>query len=590
MSTESHAKWVWGVKIPLRDGTLLNATVYLPQAPRSPAPCVCTLTPYIADTFHERGVYFASQGLPFIIVDVRGRGNSEGVFHPFIQEGRDGHDVVEWVARQPYCNGKVGMWGGSYGGYCQWASAKEVPQHLVTIVPRAAPYVGLDFPMRNNIALPFVLQWMTLTAGRTSQANIFSDDRSWSRAYRDWHKSGRPFRDLDALIGSRCAQFQEWLEHPEPDAFWDRYNPTPEQYARLHLPILTITGSYDDDQPGALEHYKQHIRHAPPDAPRKHYLIIGPWDHLRTGMPAAEFGGVKFGAASVIDMHKLHQEWYAWTMWDGPKPVFLEKPVAYYVMGADRWRYAETLEAVTATRKTYFLDSTTNANDIFSSGLLDTEAGTGPPDTYRYDPCDPNAPEVDAEAGTDGGSFIDQSVTLTLRGKQLIYHSAPFEDDQEVSGFFRLTAWISIDCPDTDFYVSIHEIALDGSSIRLSTDALRARYRKGLRSPRLIDTRQPLRYEFDRFTFVSRQINRGHRLRLIIAPMGRLIEATFAQKNHNGGGVVADESIEDARAVTVSLFHTPEYPSVLYVPMGQPASAQDCSTGATSSTLQLKTS
>jgi predicted acyl esterase len=95
-------------------------------------------------------------------------------------------------------------------------------------------------------------------------------------------------------------------------------------------------------------------------------------------------------------------------------------------------------------------------------------------------------------------------MTLALRGRQLVYHSAPFSDDAEISGFFQLTAWIAIDCPDTDLYVSVHEICLDGGSIRLSTDAMRARYREGLRAPKLIHTIKPLRYDFSRFTFVSR--------------------------------------------------------------------------------------
>ena len=100
----------WGVKIPLRDGVKLSATVYTPAQQKAPAPCIFTLTPYIAQSYHDRGMYFAAHGYPFLTVDVRGRGNSEGVFHPMIQEAQDGYDVVEWLAKQPYCNGKVTMW------------------------------------------------------------------------------------------------------------------------------------------------------------------------------------------------------------------------------------------------------------------------------------------------------------------------------------------------------------------------------------------------------------------------------------------------------------------------------------------------
>jgi predicted acyl esterase len=107
----------WNQKIPLRDGVQLSATVYTPRGQKAPAPCIFTLTPYIAQSYHDRGIYFAAHGYPFLTVDVRGRGNSEGQYDPLLQEAHDGYDVVEWLAKQPYCNGKISMWGGSYAGY-----------------------------------------------------------------------------------------------------------------------------------------------------------------------------------------------------------------------------------------------------------------------------------------------------------------------------------------------------------------------------------------------------------------------------------------------------------------------------------------
>jgi predicted acyl esterase len=239
-------------------------------------------------------------------------------------------------------------------------------------------------------------------------------------------------------------------------------------------------------------------------------------------------------------------------------------------MGAEEWRYAESFDEITICKQTYFLDSSGKANDtFFSEGFLRLSPGTGPPDLYRYDPRDKHSAELDAEAQANGNSITDQSLVLALRGKSLIYHSPPFEEDTEVSGCFELSVWISIDCSDTDLYASIYEVCHDGQSIRLSTDGVRARYREGLRTPKRITTCASLRYNFDRFTFVSRRIKRGHRLRLVIAPMGRLIDATFAEKNYNGGGVVAEECIKDGRPVTVTLFHDEGRPSALSVPLGQ---------------------
>jgi putative CocE/NonD family hydrolase len=569
MADRGEVEFRWFERIPMRDGVRLNATLYLPENRDSPVPGIVTLTPYISDSHHERGMYFAAHGFTFAIVDVRGRGNSEGTFRPFIQEAQDGYDVVEWLARQSYCNRKVAMWGSSYLGYVQWATAKEFPPHLTTIVPTASPNMGTDFPMRNNIFYPVLLQWLTLTSGRALQAQIVGDSGFWSALYRRWHESGRPFRDLDATLGNPSPIFQDWLRHPEPDVYWDAHNPTAAEYARLNIPILTITGSYDDDQPGALAHYRQHLGNASDIDRARHYLVIGPWDHRGTGVPRAAFGGLTLSPASLIDMPKLHREWYAWTMQQGPQPEFLMKRVAYYVMGAEMWRYADTLEEATARYETYFLDSANNADDAFSAGSLALAPGQGRSDTYLYDPGDLQGPEVDVESRADGGSLVDQGLLSAMRGRQFVYCTAPFERDTEVTGFFTLRAWIAINCADTDFYVSVSEIWPDGSCLRLSTDALRARYREGLRTPKLIRTRAPLRYDFERFTFVSREIKRGHRLRLVIAPVGRLIEGIFVQKNYNGGGVVADESANDGRPVTVTLIHDETHPSALDVPIGQ---------------------
>ena len=560
--------WQWGVKIPLRDGVNLSATVYTPKQ-KVPAPCVVTLTPYIAQSYHDRGVYFASHGYPFLTVDVRGRGNSEGTFRPLIQDANDSYDVIEWLAKQPYCNGKVTMWGGSYAGYNQWAAAKEFPPHLATIVPAAAPYAGVDFPARNNVTYPYIIQWLTFTSGHTSQLNIFGDQNFWNTKNREWFESGAPFKTLDTLVGNPSPIFQEWVAHPNVDAYWDSYNPTSEQYAKMTLPILSITGSHDDDQPGALFHYREHMKNASSEARARHYLVIGPWDHAGTRTPSATFGGLTIGAASLVDLPQLHLDWYAWTMQNGPKPNFLQKPVAYYVMGADRWRYADTLERVTAEARPYFLGSTGNASDVLASGSLNTQQPDGAaqkskPDSYTYDPRDVSGAEL--EASLDPSLLTDQTLLYAQRGKQLVYHTPAFEQNTEISGFFRLAAWLAIDQPDTDFSVNIAEVRADGTSIQLSTDILRARNRESFREPKLISTKAPLLYNFDRFTFVSRQIGKGSRLRLRIAP----VNSINSQKNYNSGKNVSDESMQDARPVKVQLYHDRAHPSMLYVPVGQP--------------------
>src|SRR6266568_1979071 len=186
----------WAVKIPMRDKVELNATLYLPKmSDESPpkAPVIFTLTPYISDSYHARAAYFASHGYVFALVDVRGRGNSAGEFEAFAHESEDGHDVVEWLAQQPFCDGKVAMWAGSYGGFDQWATAKEFPPHLATIGPVAAPHPPLDYPSYQNVGETYDVQWFTFTSGRAGQQNLFGDQKFWRTKFLDAYKKHIPF-------------------------------------------------------------------------------------------------------------------------------------------------------------------------------------------------------------------------------------------------------------------------------------------------------------------------------------------------------------------------------------------------------------
>jgi putative CocE/NonD family hydrolase len=561
---QNDVRLKWGIRIPLRDSVQLHATLYtLHDQPSAPA--IFVLTPYVAQVHHDQAVYFAARGYSFLTVDVRGRGNSEGEFHPLNEAGTDGYDVVEWIARQPWCDGHVAMWGASYSGYAQWTAARHVPPHLATIIPVAAPFRGVDSPMSNNIFTPYVVRWLTLLSGRTAQDRIAADMGYWKGLFRRSHEVGIPFNQLDTFVGNPSPIFQEWISHPEQDAYWDSYNPSPQQYSQLSIPILTITGAYDSDQHGALTHYRQHVSNTSADGRARHYLVIGPWDHAGSQIPKAEFAGIKIGPAGVVDLAQLQCEWYAWIMRGGPRPPFLQKNVAYYVTGAERWRYADSLEAVTSRTTEYYLHSTSNPTDVFSSGsLVPRRPPDGQPDHYVYDPHDVSHAEI--ESTMDVGSLVDQRLIHACRGKHLVYHSEPFATDTEISGFFTLTVWLAIDQPDTDFRVSIHDVGVDGRVVLLTSDSLRARYRENLRVPKRITLREPLSYTFERFTFVSRLVRKGHRLRMVFGP----IHSIFSQKNYNGGGVVSAESMSDARVVAVKLFHGRSYPSVLCVPLGQP--------------------
>ena len=156
-------------------------------------------------------------GYVFALVDVRGRGNSEGTFEPFANDCRDGHDVVEWLAKQAWCNGKVALWGGSYAGFNQWATLKEFPPHLKTIVPAAAAHPGVDFPAPGNIFASYDVQWLTFTSGVTPNRNLFGESSFWISKYRERYLGHVPFQQLDTLVGNPSPYFQKWLRHRTPD-------------------------------------------------------------------------------------------------------------------------------------------------------------------------------------------------------------------------------------------------------------------------------------------------------------------------------------------------------------------------------------
>ena len=552
---------LWGFKIPMRDGVSLNGTVFKPAGLKESLPVIFTLTPYIADGYEDQASYFSQHGYVFVAVDARGRGNSEGVFEPFAQEPRDGYDIVEFLARQAWCNGKVAMWGGSYAGFDQWATLKELPPHLVTIVPVASGRTG---PFQKGIWQSYVMQWLTLTSGKTPNDGLFGESSFWIQKFRQMYLGQRPFDTLDQIVGNTTTVFQKWLLHPTEDGYWQAIVPTPQQYSKIAVPILTITGAYDGEQTGAITHYREHMKYGDAVAKAKHYLIIGPWDHAGTRSPKKEVGGLAFGGASLLDMNDLHRQWYDWTLKSGARPEFLKKRVAYYVVGpgAENWKYVDDLEAIaTGHHKLYLTSQAGTANDVFHSGQMMDQPSSTIPDKFAYDPSDLRPAELEKEVISK--YLIDDRYALTFFGNGLVYQSAPFTEATEISGNVKLTVWMAMDVPDTDFEANLFEILPDGTSVQLSRDLLRARYRESLREAKLVAPGQITQYSFDGFAWFSRRVSKGSRLRLVL----KCINSIYYEKNYNTGGTVESESGKDARVAHVTVYHGPEHPSALEIPI-----------------------
>jgi putative CocE/NonD family hydrolase len=562
----------WGVRVPMRDGVELNATLYLPKGKEAPArqPVIFTLTPYISDTYHERGAYFASHGYAFALVDARGRGNSGGDFVTFINEGHDGYDLVEWLAQQPYCDGQVAMWGGSYSGFDQWSTAKELPPHLSTIVPAAAVHPGVDAPHYSNIGQPYVVQWLTLTNGHTGQENLFADSGYWRTKFLSAYREHIPFNSLDSFVGAPLANFQRFIDHPARDAYYDAFTPSADQFKKITMPILTITGQYDGDEYGALTYYRDHLTNATAEARGNHFLVIGPWDHAGTRKPTNEVDGVKFGSAAVLDLNDLHRQWYDWTMKKGPKPGFLKNPVAYYLLApgntgtSGEWRYADSFVELTSHTRSFYLDSKNgDANGVFHSGRLTETQPQGGADRFTYDPLDTSRGQTLEAREQPKSSRLDQSYALSMGKDGLVYHTPPFPAETELVGCCKVGLWVSLDTPDTDLQTDLYEIQPDGTSIQLWTDSRRLRYRESPVEGKLVKAGEIVACDFAPGLFVGRKLMKGSRLRLVVSA----VNSIFAEKNYNSGGVVAEENAKDARTAHIQIHHDATHASVLQVPI-----------------------
>jgi len=551
---------ITSVSVPVSDTVELHGRLYRPPVD-SAVPTLFSMTPYTADDAHEYGAYFARHGYAYLNVDVRGRGGSDGTFWPFVQDGPDGAAVVDWIARRPWSDGRVAMRGGSYRGTVQWQILAEGPEALRTMVPTASAYPGWDFPNEHGIFGSYAARWLSLVQGQASQGSWFGDGAYWSSKFKRMHRNGRAFHKLDDRTGISSRIFEQWISHPHLDEYWRAASPDSGDYRQFDLPILTVTGYFDGDQPGALRYYRTHMQHGSEQGRAQHHLLIGPWSHGGTRHPQREHEGLTFADTAAIDMTDLHRRWYNWTLRDGPKPPHLDDRVTYYVMGADQWRSAPSLDAVADTSRTFFLHSpTTIPNRPFDAGHLSlsptTEANTN---RYVYDPRDTadvaTLEQMQDDLTAPGAAFLD--------GPKLIYHSAPLEASLEVSGQMQLDAWIEMNVPDTDFGVWVYEIRPTGKTIHLGHTALRARHRNGVDNSALAKPGRVYRYRFDRFHWTSRQLKAGSRLRLVIAPLN----TPDVQKNYQSGGRPMQESVEDAQTATVKLHAAPNRPSALTLPV-----------------------
>ncbi len=549
-------------KIPMRDGIHLAARIWKPAEMDAPLPAIFVLTPYVSDEAQQRATFFAQNGYVYVSVDCRGRGNSEGEFYPFEQDGPDGAQVVEWISKQTWCDGQVAMLGGSYRGMVQWQILRELPAALKTIVPTAAAHPGIDAPWPNNIFASYFTRWLGFVTGKTSNTMLFGDTRYWAQKFYEMYKNHEPFSKLAEITGIPSLIFKRWMAHPTYDEFWKKMSPEDEEYKDYNIPILTITGHFDGDQPGAMAYYFKHMNFGSQGAKQKHYLVVGPWDHPGTRNPQKELGGLIFEDNSLVNIYKLHLDWFDWTLKGHEKPEFLKNRVCYYVMGANEWKFADEIEDISNKTRVWYLSSQDGkANDVFHSGSLENypPPDNQKPDTFVYDPL--KLMDEEKYFRQDPNYYLDPSAAF--EEDILVYQSEPLEEDLEVAGYIKLKLYMELNVPDTDFWVDLFEINPDGKCVFLGGDLLRARFRKSFSKAELVRPGEIELYEFRRFYFFARRLTKGSRLRLVVG----CINSPDFGKNYNSGGVVSEETAKDARRAVIKLYHGKDYQSVLELPI-----------------------
>jgi putative CocE/NonD family hydrolase len=565
--------------IPMRDGTELEAWITRPEGPAAPAPAILELTQYDIDGGrHAEPPYFAQHGYVFVQAYVRGRGRSGGVKSDNLgaQVGRDGYDLVEWIARQPWSNGQVVMYGGSYVGMTQWRTATQHPPHLAAIAPYVPIYPGWDVPNTNGIPQAWTAVILSYTSGRTLNSGIISNQSYWMGKMLEQYAAQRPFTELDRAVGIAAADdwwmpdeqgrhvpmMTAWLDHVGDEAFNLAAEPKPEDYAGMHFPVLTATGFFDDDQPGALRYYRSHVAHAPAAAAAQHYLVIGPWDHGGTQGPSHEIEGLTIPEAAVLDMKLLHWQWYDWALRHGPLPAFFKDRVAYFMMGSDEWRYSHTLEAASSgeSLSLYLSEPRGTPVDVVHSGrLAGHPPGTEPPAVLVSDPHE--LPELEVAQYLPEEGLRSQFRSFQKRA--LVFHSDVFEHAQEIAGHMRLTLMCSSDTPDFDVWAQVMLVMPDGSAVQLGLpDIRRARFRDGIFSQQLLKPGQIVAIPFE-FAWTAWRIPAGARLRLVLMPLN----SPSYQKNYNTGGRIGYEDPSQARVAHIRIFHDARYESVLKLPL-----------------------
>lgn len=511
------------VLIKMRDGASISAIVVRKKGNTEKLPTILFYS-----TYHQGagdsifGKRSADRGYVGIVAYTRGIRTNLDDYMPYENDGRDVYDIIEWISKQPWSNGKVGMYGGSYTGFSQWSTAKNLHPALKTIVPQVAVMPGYDTPMENNVPLSFLtLNWANdILKYKTLPQDI----------YDKWYEAGASYRSLDSFAGQPNRIYQKWLQHPAYDDYWKSMVPTPQEYARINIPILTTTGYYDGAQIGAITYLKLHYKY---NKNANHYLVIGPYNHWG-GQRNAEPNllGYKIDEAANVSMRELAYQWLDYILKDGKKPEILKDKINYEVMGANEWRHAPSIEKM--------------SNQIMTLYLSDTAAGenhllsTAKPKKLNF----LNQTVDFADRKTQNNYFTPNIINDSLDVSHgVVFTTEPFTETFSIDGSFTGQINASINKKDMDVSIAFYELMPDGKYFYLTRYLGRASYAKDESKRQLLQPGKKESIPFDDTRMVSKQISKGSRLVIIL----NVNKHPYEPINYGTGKDVNDETISDAK-------------------------------------------
>jgi hypothetical protein len=545
-------RYIWNERVGMRDGIELSCDITLPAAPGR-YPALLHRTPYdnTSPFFVQQAQYFAQQGYAYIYQDVRGRGDSDGVLDaPLHIEGKDGYDTIEWIAMQPWCDGKVGMLGGSYAGEVQWHAAREQPPHLVTLVSSAATgRIMEEWPYKFGKFSPYWLWWLHLVSGRTLQ------DAAWGVGAPtpidfDTIFRTRPLKDADLALGNTRTVWREWLAHNTFDAYWQQTSLN-GHFGKIDLPVLHITGWYDDANLGAFYYYTHMLQESP--AADRQWLLVGPWDHGGTRNPKHTYGELDFGESAVLDINAIHLRWFDHWIKGIENGQADQAKVRVFLMGHNNWHDASAYPMPGTREKQLYLRTGQGAS------LTDEAPTADPPTTYTYNPEHPTSSRNPQRDVADRSVVLDNRYAEEHEGVR-VFTTRPLDASLSLVGTIYLILYAVSDCVDTDFMATVCDVYPDGQSIALSTAVLRASYRAGSMSPTSIEPGKVYEYRLE-FSPIGLTLLPGHCLRVSV--MSSWYPAY--DLNPNTGARQGDD-LETQIAHQI-LLHTEEHPSHLLLPV-----------------------